>query len=252
MNPQAAIIGRKVRMSTQGDAPNIIAQPTQLISARNLQPRQWVITLAQVTKGEDGTTPWQFAEGNTVGIAGSTAPVIPGPSTPGQALTVDLRWGAGGASFNALFDYPLSGGTFGLTADTLDLNVRFRLQPPAPYAALADVPSVGAFMVPGIETSELPLRWFDNAIGGAAAATPYFFTVKPYARRLLINIIANSAGARLHFLDALGNNITVQPLPGPADFAAVYDVPAQAAYCSIVTGAGAGAAIRLEWQIGLT
>jgi hypothetical protein len=250
VNPQSAIIGRKTIMTTQVDAGQFVAQPTQLISARNLQPRQWVITLAQVTRGEEGTTPWQFSEGGTL-LAPTTVPVIPGPSTTGQALAVDLRWGAGGASFNTLFDYPLAGGTFGVTADTLDLNVRFRVQPPAPYASLNLVPVIGAFMVPGNETSELPLRWFDNVVGGAPGASPRFWTVKPYSRRVKISITANSATPSLRFLDALTNNIQVTPLPA-TDFTQVFEVPAQAAYMCVVTGAGAGATIWVEWQIGLT
>jgi hypothetical protein len=250
-----AIQGRRVRLTTQQNgAGQYIVQSTQLISARVKQPREWVVTLLQASKGGHAVGPWEYTEGSATWPADATVPVIPIGAQ--QRMQVALRWGAGGASFTSKFDYPDAGGAFGITADTLDLNVAFK-QPATstPYTSLDDVPMVGAWMVEGRAADPTPLRWREISKGlGGAGATAAFWTVKPWSRKLHVSTGSGTApaGALLQFLDGASALLWEKSLAGAS--AAIVDVeidvPAEAVGIKITNGA-TPAIYYLEWKIGL-
>lgn len=261
-----SVIGRRIPLATQPGAGGLLAQPTQLISARVDRPRQWVITLAQIVKQSTGTT-WAFATptGNTIGEGYKTwTPATNNPSVPtviapafdqDQAMQVELRWGAGGASFVTRFDYPVNGRSFGLTADTVDLSVVFRKPVSTAYPNAGAVPIVGAFMVEGQATDTRPLSWMEAPVNITAAAAFGYWTVKPYARS--VRIRWNGAGNPndlVGFIDAAGSNITAfQPTvammtdPNGVEL----PVPPSAVGLSYNVGDIQTPAVLVEWSIGL-
>lgn len=249
-NGEPAVIGRQIQLAVQPDGATFVAQPTQLISHRQNAPRQWVITIAQALVGPNGVTPWQ------VPTASEGSNVAPGPGTEvprtsgSNPMQVALRWGAGGAAFLSRFDYPLAGATFGLTADTVDVNVVFRDAPLA-YAAMAIVPVVGAFMVPGLAADPSPLRWYDNP-GIVAAGDSGYWSVKPYARRVRVLIsAANAVDSYVAFREGIGGILMQQSLIA-GRHALEIPVPAQASVFEYFNNGAVNVSVQVEWQIGLT
>lgn len=191
-----AIRGARNRLNTF-DAPGGLVgiEATQLISARFDEPRQWLMTL-QCPSKEKGSTPWV---NNLDNYQGTFVPpgglIFSGPTWPSTAapdyfslLQCTMRWGAGGVSFITQFDYPATGGVFGVTADTIDINVDVKGSTNVQTFMQPDnVPVVGAFMVEGVAADPTPLRWQENRglvpVGGIGA---HFYTVKPFARKVRI------------------------------------------------------------------
>lgn len=243
-----AIQGKRTVLNTKPDgAGGFIVQATPLISARQDAPRQWAITLCQAVKQSVGNSPWHMTAEGTISNAGVNAPDLPGGT---QAMQVYIRWGAGGTSFEAWFDYPAAGACFGLTADTLDLSVFFRTDPVSqPYASAGDIPVVGAFMVEGIVQDPVPLRWGEANFVAAAAGNQTFFLVKPFAKKLRVNTHSSgaypAAGAFVKFFGT-NSDFTYDWAAGQQ----VFDVPAGAEQVSFFTG-GTTPTVNMEWLIGL-
>lgn len=264
-NGDAAVIGRQVPMRSVVAAGGVTLADTQLISMRVQDPRQWVVTLQQPVKGGQ-QQPW--AE-NFDGAAYEPPPGPPGPSIfgapslPAQAsgvtskLQCNLRWGAGGVSFLTRFDYPMAGATFGVTADSFDLDVF--VQAPGGQQAIpaASVPVVGGFMVPGIAAEATPLRWLDvTAQVGVGLFADW--SVKPYARR--VRVIAPTTdkvgisfitlnGASIVFVLGTTNRFETE---AGAGVDAVVDIPAGTEIVRLFNSSAAGPkAITPEWWIGL-
>jgi hypothetical protein len=249
----ASIQGRLARLNVAGVEPNLIVQPTQLISARVNSPRQWVMTMAQAMKGDSGTAPWTFPDGTPIAVnpiltAGGNIPLMPGES---QALQVALRWGAGGAAFQTRFDYPIFGASFGLTADTVDLNVT--LKNPAfstTYASLAVVPVVGAFMVEGVAVEPSPVEWFERLLVVGAAPQSRTWSVKPYSKQLLLTASGSAGGAdQVVWVDSSNTIIEVVVLPGDGTFG--FDVPLSAVGIIYIKNGAPATSVALRWQINL-
>jgi len=241
-------------------APFVVA-PTQLISARLSHPRQWVVTLMQPVTSRSGVNPWistfDGAAYPPVGVNIFTAPVLP----VGTPMLVALRWGAGGCAFETLFNYPAGGGTFGVVADTLDLNVGFH-GAALSYGDLLDVPVLGAFMVEGTAADPTPLRWRELGDPGLAGlvvianGSDAFWAVKPYARRLRIITADQLTRYRVDWLDTASGLIVAHRFDIPAgetgnQAGVSLVVPATATVVRIVNNGAAPAAYALEWEIGL-
>jgi hypothetical protein len=250
-----AVIGVQKRLLVQGVEPNLIVQPTQLIAAQQLAPRQWVVTLMQPVK-LGGVQPWQ----STFDGSAAYPPVAPllftAPQLPRNpvaaavvigALVVKLRWGAGGVAWNTEFDYPAAGGVFGVTADNINIDVALKSDV-APYVLLADVPVVGAFMVEGQASDPSPLRWFEGS-AQVANGTSGFWAVKPYARKLHVTTI-DATLTNIVWRDTVGNVLRRHRLPAaPVDID--IDVPGQATVVEVANGGAAVTAYALEWKMGL-
>lgn len=188
LRSNAVNIGKQAQLTLAGVDVNgvvSVARETQLISMQQDRPRQWVVTLQQPTRTESLVNPWlssdidggEWVSDYPPGVF--TAPDLAGTSP----MRVALRWGAGGASFQTEFDYPMAGAAFGVTADTFNLNV---LVLPQSFANIGLVPTVGAFMVPGIAADPSPLTWQD--VPATINASAAVWAVKPFARRVRVNV----------------------------------------------------------------
>ena len=252
-------IGKRERLGVNPDGGGnfVVIPQTQLIAARFKVPRQWVITLMQPVIGSSGVNPWisTFDGGSVypaVAPAIFTAPELPVASP----MEIHLRWGAGGVMFDTKFDYPAAGGTFGLTADSLNLDVSFRGALPV-YNSLELVPVVGAFMVPGIAADPTPARWRELGDLGTGYTTivageDAFWAVKPYARRLRIASGDIATRYLVEWLDTAGASLWSERvnLAGIGD-ARTLDVPAQATVVRVVSNSATPSTWSLEWAIGL-
>lgn len=235
-----------------------VTQNVQLISERVAEPRQWVITLSPITlqKGV-GVVPWA----NQIdGVVAITAPAfvagmgnVPYPSLPAIPFRVALNFGAGGIRNHAEFDYPVGGGTFGITADTLDLLV-FNPQgnPVVTIPDANDVPVFGAMMVPGAPMSPSSLTLTDvngNADNGPGESV--LWSVKPYARHVWVSQLHNSGSGGLFnviFYDASG--LPLWNTLRAVDTVRV-PVPSGACFMTVVSIAG-GQLFRPMWEIELS
>lgn len=237
----APITGRRIPLSTIPGAGGFIAQATQLISARVNTPRQWVVTLAQVVPTTPAISPWPAPADGTNVTTG-----FQGPGGIAGLLRCALRWGAGGAAFQTEFDYPLQGVSFGIVADTLDLNVAMGVDPTLyPFATVDAIPIVGGFMVPGHSPDPAPLRWCEPSNAAPGAGASVFWSVKPYARRVRVNVY--NAGANSYTIQMSGYN---RLITGDSDN--VYDIPAGTRFLRFINGAGGPTVSAPEWHIGLT
>lgn len=274
-----AIQGARQRMlSTDIGGGLVRVQRTQLISARVDEPRQFLVTLAQIAT-EQGSTPWEASFDGYLGTwvppgLVFNAPAVPSVSVGGVFSTVlqcNLRWGAGGVSYTAAFDYPVAGGSFGITADTIDINVGFRGNASPGGIEPERVPVIGAFMVEGVAADPQPLRWAESTRAFAPGEF-LWWSVKPYARKLrLMCPFAGTVGGMVWGQFYCLNG----PFPafaglrqfmltdtnggsGPPGIDAVIDVPPGAEFFSLYNvpaaqgGAGVGTLVYPEWQIGYT
>jgi len=256
-----AIIGKVSPMNTTGVAPNLAVRPTQLIAARHVEPRQWVVTLMQPTQQVRQVSPWLSTfdgtgttPDNSLGATRNfSAPTFPlGSSGSANVLQVSINWGAGGAKFETAFDYPAGGKVFGITADQLELSVQTKAVTTTTVYASADlVPVVGAFMVEGVVTDPTPLRWMEPT-ATIADNSGVFYAVKPYARKLHVDV--RTAGAyTIIWSNASMGQVWAQDIATTFDGKSfVLDIPANAEVVNITNNTGANAVIQAEWFIGLT
>lgn len=266
-------IGRASPMSTTNAAGGFRLAKTTLISQRldgqngtPKGPRQLIVTLMPLTKGASNPTPWNAPWNGTSTDPASGpqpfgAPVLP---DPGKGLRVELRWGAGGASVVTQFDYPAGGCCFGVTADTLDLNVIPVDETNHVYASLDVIPFVGAWFVQGQAAEPTPLQWMEIPVNIGEAGLVYY-AVKPFARRLEIAAATGAVadlGVQVDWRDTSGAllkrvnipNELLYPgqLTGGGLAAAALEIPSGATYCSVGTGNASGMLLLATWAIGLT
>lgn len=272
-----AVQGARQRMNSVDIAGGLVrVEKTQLISARVDAPRQFVVTLQQISTAQ-GSTPWEASFDGYLGTwvppnLVFNAPAVPSVSVGGQFSTVlqcNLRWGAGGVSFTAAFDYPVMGGSFGIVADTMDINVGFRGNALPTGIEPDRVPVIGAFMVEGVAADPTPLRWAEST-DAFAPGEFLWWSVKPYARRLRLMLpFAATAGGLVYGQFYALNG----PFPafaglrqfilkdtnggsGPPGIDAVIDVPHGAEFFSLYNvpaaggGNGIGSLVYPEWLIG--
>jgi hypothetical protein len=249
--PSAVTIGAATKLNSQPLAGGVFGiTQTQLITANSPTPQQWVVTLLQA-KSENGTTPWQFTEGQNGTGGPNNVPRMP---VYADTLMCDVRFGAGGVSSRAAFDYPSGGATLGLTCDAFDLSVQMRstmlgIASAWTYATLAEIPMVGAFMVPGAPTDS-ELTWTESPKTLAGVGENAFYTVKPYAKRLRGWVSGSAGTPLLQLVNAGGSTVWQQPLPGAA---AVIDIPVPcgAQFARFINGTTA-MDMYLQWVIELS
>lgn len=255
-------VGYLTPMATTPQAGGLVTlNDTQLITARVNEPRQWVITMAQVGRAGNPQGPWlQNFDGtpyNNV-TAQFGAPVT--PQQPGVSLSmlqVRVSWGAGAVRFSTAFDYPLMGGSFGLTADTVNVDVTLHSAAAQTPILPATVPVVGALMVPGQAVDPTPLRWLEPEVN-LPANSGATWSVKPYARK--VHIVAPTCAkifGGFFIVTGVANNLQmvkrfnyVEPVAG-AGIDVVVDVPAQAEALGFTNNTAGAAVVDVEWHIGL-
>lgn len=252
-------IGKRTPMNVDVVPGGVALRDTQLITQDFPSPEQWVITLGQAVKqgtARGGVTPWQQNwDGTAVALPIVAPAYFNAPAFPwsGSALQVALRWGAGGTSFETRFDYPVNGCAFGLLADSVNVDVVVRGAPaPADTPTLADVPVIGAFMVPGIAADPTPLRWrdVDSGLLNSAATAIARWSVKPYARRVRVEFQGPAANTFILFTDTAGVVLSQYVNTAPGFY--IVDVPAQATLLEVNNNSAVNIAARVEWYIGLT
>lgn len=204
-------------MLTAPVAGGVVLAPTQLVQWHSPEPTQYIVTLAQAQR-DANAVPWQMpAEGGTA-IIPTNIPTIPSGA---DALMCDIRFGVAGASTRVLFDYPSAGGTFGITADAIELTVRTRKTPSDTLATV--VPQVGAMLVEGIATSS-EMTWTEAGVTFVANTSRYW-TVKPFAKTLRVAVINAAGGEIVTFIGGPPASPTLWRQHVAAAGASVLEVP---------------------------
>lgn len=232
------------------------ADVTQLVAVTYPEPRQLVVTMRQVSRVANPVTPWVATQGS---------PAFNGPDlSTTTVMRTRVRWGAGGVSFLAFFDYPLAGGVFGLTAESLSVDVTWwdyatASAAPPTFGSADIVPVVGAFLVEGVVADPSPLRYAEDLLALAASPAPAsaaVLNVPPYARQLaLASNSTNAITLEVAFQTGGGATIDAQRVTAPAGAGArvVLDVPSQACSVLVSNQDGVNAInVRPSWRIGLT
>lgn len=233
----------------------------QLISERVDHPQQWVITLAPITlQRAVGVLPWLATFDGQVGVLPPTVPnnvpIVGVPSVPFRVL---LAWGAGGVRYQTVFDYPVAGGTFGLLADTLDLNVVDPVLGTTTVTTLDDTPVFAAFMAPGSPGGHCTMMLSDRSSSAGQAIGQFaFWSIKPFARRLWMTQLVY-ANANVPYLvemsDAGGTPLfaSAQVTDGRS-FPQPIPVPSGSALLKVtnLAAGGAGQIFRPLWEIELS
>lgn len=257
-----ANLGRRVLMANTSVVGGYKLLLTSLITRRLDKPAELLVTLMTPTRGPSGTSPWFQTFNGTATPPDSgnfSAPQLP---DVGRGLRVKMRWGAGGAAMETEFDYPAMGATFGLTCDTVDIDVYAPdLADPFVYASLDLVPFVGAWMCPGRAADPTSLRWLETT-RLYPPSTPIWYAVKPFSRRVSIRAVGLAladAGLNANFLDTAGGLLATVNIPVREDYQgatfgsidAVIDIPSQATIMNLLNDdSGAEVQGTVEWQIG--
>lgn len=248
-----SILGSRQRMLTNGLPGAIQLAETQLIRASVERPRQFMVTVAPPTRG-NGALPYvsTFDGGAYPPVAPAlyTAPPLPDPA---GALQLFVRWGAAGVSFETAFDYPALGGVFGITCDTVDVNVRVKGPQPIAFADENEVPNVGAFLVEGTPADPSPMAWLESP-ASIVPGNDVFYAVKPFSREVRIRT-SGATRMTIEWLNTAGTTLASRELTvvAPDDLFIVEPVPRQASVLRIVVTTGSNpSAVYTEWGIGLS
>lgn len=225
-----------------GGTSNIIVQQTSLIADTEPHPQQWMVTVAPPLLQGNPVLPWPstFDGGNTA--PNNTFPGVSGtnfnaPSLPVVGLALQLRWGAGGVAWQTMFDYPCNGAVFGVTADTLYLDVVPKAGTPVLYPALANVPMVAAYMVEGRPANPTPLRYLDLTSTIVTGQVTYW-PVRPYARTIKLFCPAATAASVVQLKWLTAGDLPIfeqQWLATAQGFQVELDVPPSAFAYSLTT-----------------
>lgn len=259
--------GQRQKMDTElapFPAPpgTFLLKSTQLIRAQSKEhPRQWMVTMMPPTT-QSGVLPYMstFDAGPYVPGSGDySAPVLPDVFA---ALQVALDWGAGGIRYQTRFDYPAIGGTFGVVADMMDVNVQLKPSVGQPIAYNPeDVPVVGAFYVDGAPSDPVPMSWLESpqdlAPEGGNDAN---YSVKPFSKYLNVGMFAtqivDTPGALLvQWLNTSGSLLSQNQLQ--IRFEAAYEafrrirVPRQATVVRFVNLGLRPITVYPEWEISI-
>lgn len=260
--------GNRSRLNVRPTLDAFIVTQTQLIRAQLDYPRQLLVSLMQPTKG-NGVNPWVSTFD---GLGSGTGPPIPYPQVvppepylftapympgPAHALQVRLQWGAGAVRYETRFDYPQTGGVFGVTADQLNLDVIPKAEEgqSLSYATENDIPVVGAFFCEGAPADPTPMAWLEvprTLVG----ATDAWYAVKPFSKT--VNVCSMSrviASVTIEFYNTVGDVLWSTSISQTASdtLRVELDVPRQATLMRIANGAPlANQEIVAEWGIGLS
>lgn len=229
---------------------------TPLLRANMPIPRQWLVTLAPPMRGPQ-PLPYRatFDGTSTVPTAANFgAPQMVSVGTPLETLQVTVRWGAGGVRSQSAFDYPMLGGTFSLTADSMDISVAAKYGGAVTFGSAAEIPILAGWYVEGSPCDPTPMAWSELPVTVNAGSDAYW-SIKPYAKELVASVIGTTQ-ARFEWLNAAGSTLaTVRVFPtvigAPTD-QPVLQVPRQAALLHVVNDGVGNATVSLEWGIGLS
>lgn len=185
--------GRQVYVSA-GKSP---ANPLQLVSWKSDDGvgRRMIVNLGQVTKTlilsapANPPTPWA----GVANTANYQAPDIGKPQ-------VRIQWGAGGVRQQTTLPWPVTGGSFALTADAIDIDV---FSNSAFFNSASDQPAFQAWVMPGDSpANEVQFRSNANQITQAPSSTASFAVVGSYLKSFTIdtNDIPASIPSNLLFI----------------------------------------------------
>lgn len=162
-----------------------VQNTVQLLSVRPARASAWTITLEPCTRqGNPGQVPWLSTFDGTEVVP--SAVNFSAPVNSASGYKVNLAWGAGGIRQQAVFDYPMAGGTFSVFADTVDLSVS-GIDPTQVYVQESMLPIFGAFMVPGSCAQSAGMRLSDvPQAANTLAGNTVRWAVKPHGRWLWV------------------------------------------------------------------
>lgn len=258
---QTAVRGFQKRMDTSpvaGGGAQLVE--TSLLRANFAKPRQWLVTLAPPMRGAQPLPYRATFSGVTPGVVPTVgnfgAPPITSVGTPQETLAARVRWGAGGVRSETAFDYPMTGGTFAITADSMDISVAAKFGGTVVFGAQDEIPVVAGWYVEGAPVDATPMAWAEIPVT-VAGGNDVYFAIKPYAKTVTIR--ADTTGAAVE-------RIQVEWLKSDATLVArnVYDVQAPSSFDLVLEPVHAATVLRLvasgavaktfyvEWGIGLS
>jgi hypothetical protein len=253
---QTAVRGFQTPINTRVITGGFQMVETSLLRANMPIPRQWLVTLAAPMRGPQ-PLPYRATFDGTSTAPDATnfgAPPLVSVGQPLETLQVTLRWGAGGVRSQTAFDYPMLGGTFSVTADSMDVGVTSKYGSAVTFGSAGEIPIVAGWYVEGAPVDDTPMGWSELPCTIAALGNAYF-SVKPYAKELLVSITdadqvrvewQNAAGATLAVVRVFAN---VATSPGDQP---VLQVPRQAVVARVVNDGASPVSVYLEWGIGLS
>jgi hypothetical protein len=225
-----SIVGNSVVL-TQANALNIngightsgapVANPLQLIAwqAPDAHAHRLVITLAPIQRQGSPQTPYfgtpnQGARFGTPINASLSSPTYGNPNV-GRAF-IRLQWGAGGVSQQTVLEYPILGGSFGIVASNVKIDV-WCTQDPSLWTSPADYPVFTAWVGPGEPPpNPMPLRMYvqgeNNIVAANVTARYGFKSTNVVAITMNIGVnnpVAGTYSGQLvfEFCDSSGNPI---------------------------------------------
>lgn len=253
---QTAVRGFQTPVATRPITGGFEMTETSLLRANWPIPRQWLVTLAPPLRGAQ-PLPYRATFDGTATVptgANFGAPQMLSVGQPLETLQVKLRWGAGGVRSETRFDYPMLGGTFSITADSMDIGVASKYASAVTFGSTAEIPIIAGWYVEGAPVDNTPMGWSELPCGVLAGADAYV-SIKPYAKELLLGM-AGATQARIEWLNASTATISiVRVFPtviGSPMEQVILQIPRQAVLVRIVNDSAANGTFYLEWGIGLS
>ena len=125
------------------------------------EARKMIVTLGQIMKGSPPQVgPWRAGSSLGGTGAGYGAPDIGRPE-------FRLQWGVGGVRQQTVMPWPVTGGSFTITAESVDVDA---FSNPADLSNASDQPQFTAWIMPGDTSSEQPL-WSKGQLFSVAFQT---------------------------------------------------------------------------------
>jgi len=264
MNNGLSNTGKLTRLSMLSDVQ--AATETQLLTVTYQEPQQLSCTVLQSTSTENPAAPWNAANVDNANVYGPVPGSFNAPDSPVSigvwALRCRLRWGIGGASTVAIFDYPVMGATFSFLAQSMNLDALWydgttnTFASPT-FANINAVPFVGAFVGPATPGGEeTPIRYRERS---ATILSPQevYYAVKSHARRCRVTCLTEGAvNLKIDFITKQGVLLQrdVQIGTATALIDRVYEVPMQAAVVRVTNNSALALTVIavVEWQMGFS
>jgi hypothetical protein len=255
---QTAIRGFQKRMLTTPSGAGVQLQPTPLVRANLAQPRQWLVTLFAPTRGAQ-PLPYRSTFDGTNAVPTSAtfgAPTFNAAGLILQTLQLHVMWGAGGVRNETIFDYPLVGGTFSITADSMDINAQMRSAEPVVYGATEDIPVISGFYVPGAPVDPTPMAWLEFPVALAGLAD-IWYAIKPFSKS--VHLMVGTTGVAVERIGVEWYNTAGAQIAGtehlqqaPGSFDLTLEPPHVATLLHVVNRTAVAKSLTVEWGIGLS
>ena len=256
--------GKVTRLTMLSDLQ--AATETQLLTVTFPEPQQLSCTVLQSTSTANPSPPWNAASVDNANTYGPVPQDFNAPDAPVSAgvwaLRCRLRWGIGGASTVAIFDYPAMGATFSFLAQSMNLdalwyNGNTNTFASPTFANVDAVPFVGAFVGPAQPGGEeTPIRYRERS---ATIASPQevYYAVKSHARRCRVTCLTEGAvNLKVDFATKQGVLLQRDVQIGTATslIDRVYEVPMQAAIVRVTNNSALALTVIavVEWQMGFS